>query len=70
MFRVSGNKKRQEEMKELLDSGEGVNFEKEKFTAHDMASVLKQFLGELPEPLLTNASYTAYIQTTGTNYII
>lgn len=66
LFRVSGNKKRQEELKEILDKEDPVNFENGRFTLHDVASVLKIFLGDLPEPLLTNAPLDAYLQITGT----
>ncbi|XP_032221924.2 rho GTPase-activating protein 19 isoform X1 [Nematostella vectensis] len=64
LFRISGNKKRQEELKELIDRGDTPKLGCGKFTAHDVASVLKQFLGELPEPLLTQAPYRAYLQVT------
>lgn len=64
LFRVSGNKKRQEELKEILDKEDPVNFENGRFTPHDVASVLKIFLGDLPEPLLTNAPLDAYLQIT------
>ena len=35
------------------------------FTVHDCANVLKTFLGELPEPLLTEKYLTAYRQVVG-----
>lgn len=65
MFRVSGSKKRQEELKDLLDKEENIDFDGGKFTPHDVASVLKIFLGDLPEPLLTHAPQNAYLQITG-----
>lgn len=65
MFRVSGSKKRQEELKDLIDKEENVEFDSGRFTPHDVASVLKIFLGDLPEPLLTQASHNAYLQITG-----
>ena len=65
LFRVSGNKKRQEELKELLDKEEHIDFDNGRFTPHDVASVLKIFLGDLTEPLLTHASQNAYLQITG-----
>lgn len=65
LFRVSGSKKRQEELKDLLDKEENIDFDNGIFTPHDVASVLKIFLGDLPEPLLTNAPQNAYLQITG-----
>lgn len=65
IFRVPGSKKRQEELKELIDKDSHVKFSSGKFTPHDVACVLKQFLAELPEPLLTHAPHEAYIQVTG-----
>lgn len=65
LFRVSGSKKRQEELKDLLDKEENVDFDSGRFTPHDVASVLKIFLGDLPEPLLTHAPQSAYFKVTG-----
>ena len=65
LFRISGSKKRQEELKDLLDKDEHVDFNSSRFTPHDVASVFKNYLAELPEPLLTEASHDAYIQITG-----
>ncbi|XP_078354398.1 rho GTPase-activating protein 19-like [Oculina patagonica] len=64
LFRVSGSKKRQEELKDLLDKEENIDFDGGKFTPHDVASVLKIFLGDLSEPLLTHAPQNAYLQIT------
>lgn len=50
----------------MLDKEDPVDFENGIFTPHDVASVLKIFLGDLPEPLLTNAPLDAYLQITGT----
>lgn len=65
LFRVSGSKKREEELKSLLDKEEHVDFDSGRFTPHDVASVLKIFLGDLPEPLLTHAPQDAYRKITG-----
>ncbi len=35
------------------------------YTAHDAANILKSFLGDLPEPLLTEKHYPAYCQVAG-----
>ena len=65
LFRVSGSKRRQEELKDLLDKEEDVDFDNGRFTPHDVATVLKIFLGDLPEPLLTHAPQSAYLKVTG-----
>jgi len=65
LFRVSGSKKRQEELKDLIDREENAEIDNGRFTPHDVASVLKIFLGDLPEPLLTQASQSTYLQITG-----
>ena len=65
LFRVSGSKKRQEELKDLIDKEENIDFDSGRFTPHDVASILKIFLGDLPEPLLTQAPQNAYLQITG-----
>lgn len=70
LFRISGSKKRQEELKELIDKEIIVDLNAGKFTPHDVASVLKQFLGELPEPLLTQALYDAFLQIAGKSKIV
>lgn len=36
-------------------------------SVHDIASVIKQFLRDLPQPLLTNELVDAFIQVAGTN---
>jgi len=56
IFRVNGSKKRINDLKSILDTqGNLIDWEnQESFTAHDVASLLKQYLSELPEPLLLN----------------
>ncbi|XP_046850221.1 rho GTPase-activating protein 19-like isoform X2 [Xenia sp. Carnegie-2017] len=54
IFRISGSKKRQEELKHLIDQDDvPLNFEDYGFTEHDVASIFKYFLAELPEPIIT-----------------
>ena len=43
-----------------LNEGNGID---EDSNPHDVASLLKQFLRELPEPLLTYDLYSAFIQS-------
>lgn len=68
IFRISGNKKRQEELKHLLDKDVEINFEQDNFTEHDVASVLKQFLAELPEPIITTAHIEIHMQVIGKEF--
>jgi hypothetical protein len=65
IFRISGSKKRQDELKHLLDKDVDVDFEKDGFTEHDVASVLKVFLAELPESIITTAHIKVHMQISG-----
>uniref|UniRef100_A0A3B5A3X5 Rho-GAP domain-containing protein n=1 Tax=Stegastes partitus TaxID=144197 RepID=A0A3B5A3X5_9TELE len=56
LFRVPGNSVRQQALKELLNSGADVDLESGDFHPNDVATLLKTFLGELPEPLLTHSN--------------
>lgn len=62
IFRRTGALTRQQELRNLLIQGATLNLEGGQFSVHDCASVLKGFLAELPEPLLTEAHYAAYCQ--------
>ncbi|XP_073997400.1 rho GTPase activating protein at 54D isoform X3 [Rhodnius prolixus] len=62
IFRRSGKMTRQQELKLLLTQGRMLNLEEGQYSVHDVASVLKSFLAELPEPVLTEAYYPAYCQ--------
>lgn len=42
-----------------------MNFDENNFSVHDCASVLKNFLSELPEPLVTDVYYPMYCQISG-----
>ena len=67
LFRKCGNCGRQRTLREKLNGSE--NLEKllstETFNVHDCASVLKSFLAELPEPLLTDRHFTIYCMAAG-----
>ncbi|XP_065338226.1 rho GTPase-activating protein 19 isoform X2 [Cloeon dipterum] len=62
IFRRSGKISRQQELKALLNQGQALNLDQGNYSVHDCASVLKNFLADLPEPLLTDAHYQAYCQ--------
>ena len=65
IFRISGSKKRQDELKHMLDKDTEINFEKDAFTEHDVASILKYFLAELPEPIVTSGHIKVHMQISG-----
>ncbi|XP_075904990.1 rho GTPase-activating protein 19 isoform X2 [Nelusetta ayraudi] len=62
LFRVPGNSVRQQALRELLNSGADVDLQGGDFHPNDVASLLKSFLGELPEPLLTHRHFTAHLK--------
>lgn len=62
IFRKTGSLSRQNELKNALVQGISISLENGDFTAHDCASVLKSFLADLSEPLLTELYYPAYCQ--------
>lgn len=51
IFRKTGSVSRQQELKFLVNQLKPLNLEE--FTCHDVASVVKSILADLPEPLLT-----------------
>jgi hypothetical protein len=65
IFRRSGKLTRQQELKSFLNQGVSLNLDDSHFSVHDCASVLKNFLAELPESLLTDAHYPVYCQIAG-----
>ncbi|XP_055607387.1 serine-rich adhesin for platelets [Uranotaenia lowii] len=62
IFRKTGSLNRQNELKSALVQGLPINLDSGDYTAHDCASVLKSFLADLSEPLLTELYYPAYCQ--------
>ncbi|XP_044263138.1 rho GTPase-activating protein 19 isoform X2 [Tribolium madens] len=62
VFRRTGSLTRQQELRNLLSRGVTLELEGGTYSIHDCASVLKGFLAELPDPLLTEAHYPAYCQ--------
>ena len=65
LFRISGNKRRQEDLKEALNKGHAVDLADMKYSQHDLATILKQFFAELSEPLMTDSLYNCYKQVAG-----
>lgn len=56
---------RQQDLKSALHQGVPLNLEDGRFSVHDCASVLKGFLAELSEPLLTDLHFPAHCQIAG-----
>lgn len=66
IFRRNGSINRQQELKSLLNQGQTLDLYNGQFTVHDCATVLKSFLAEQSEPIMTEAFYPAYCQLAGT----
>ncbi|KAK7070094.1 Rho GTPase-activating protein 6, partial [Halocaridina rubra] len=62
IFRVSSSKKRVRQLREEFDSGREV-YLNEDHCPHDVATLLKEFFRDLPEPLLTRELYEPLIKT-------
>lgn len=63
IFRVGSSKKRVRQLREEFDRGLDVRLDEE-HSVHDVAALLKEFLRDMPDPLLTKELYTAFISTT------
>uniref|UniRef100_A0A8C5MKP9 Rho GTPase-activating protein 19 n=1 Tax=Leptobrachium leishanense TaxID=445787 RepID=A0A8C5MKP9_9ANUR len=62
LFRIPGNSNRQQILKDALNNGLDIDVESGDFHPNDVATLLKMFLGELPEPLLTHRHYNAHLK--------
>ncbi|XP_069704355.1 uncharacterized protein [Periplaneta americana] len=62
IFRVSSSKKRVRQLREDFDCGKEINLG-EDHCPHDVATLLKEFFRDLPEPLLCRDLYQAFVQT-------
>ncbi|XP_057704163.1 rho GTPase-activating protein 19-like [Corythoichthys intestinalis] len=62
LFRVPGHSLRQAALREMLNTGAEIDLETGDFHANDAASLLKAYLGELPEPLLMHRHYHAHLK--------
>ncbi|XP_006892425.1 PREDICTED: rho GTPase-activating protein 6 [Elephantulus edwardii] len=60
IFRVGSSKKRVRQLREEFDRGIDVTLDEE-HSVHDVAALLKEFLRDMPDPLLTRELYTAFI---------
>uniref|UniRef100_A0A8C5KGC0 Rho GTPase-activating protein 19 n=1 Tax=Jaculus jaculus TaxID=51337 RepID=A0A8C5KGC0_JACJA len=62
LFRVPGNSVRQQLLRDALNNGTDIDLESGEFHSNDVATLLKMFLGELPEPLLTHKHFHAHLK--------
>ncbi|XP_060089943.1 rho GTPase-activating protein 6 isoform X2 [Heteronotia binoei] len=62
IFRVGSSKKRVRQLREEFDRGIDVMLDEE-HSIHDVAALLKEFLRDMPDPLLTRELYTPFINT-------
>ncbi|XP_022255873.1 rho GTPase-activating protein 19-like isoform X1 [Limulus polyphemus] len=62
LFRKTGSVTRQQELKTLLNVGAIIDLDAGHYSSHDCASVLKNFLAEMPEPLLMESHFTVHCQ--------
>ncbi|XP_078246502.1 rho GTPase-activating protein 6 isoform X2 [Pogona vitticeps] len=60
IFRVGSSKKRVRQLREEFDRGIDVILDEE-HSIHDVAALLKEFLRDMPDPLLTRELYTPFI---------
>lgn len=62
IFRVSSSKKRVRQLREDFDSGKETVLDEEQ-CPHDVATLLKEYLRDLPDPLLCKELYQPFIMT-------
>ncbi|XP_067848749.1 rho GTPase-activating protein 6 isoform X2 [Heptranchias perlo] len=62
IFRVGSSKKRVRQLREEFDRGAEVVLDEE-HSVHDVGALLKEFLRDIPDPLLTRELYTPFIST-------
>ncbi|KAJ8007880.1 hypothetical protein DPEC_G00098770 [Dallia pectoralis] len=62
IFRVGSSKKRVRQLREDFDVGADVCLDEE-HSVHDIAALLKEFLRDMPDPLLPRELYAAFLHT-------
>ncbi|KAM6253791.1 rho GTPase-activating protein 36 [Porphyrio hochstetteri] len=62
IFRVGSSKRRVQQLREEFDRGQDV-FLDEHQSVHDVAALLKEFLRDMPDPLIPRELYTAFLST-------
>ncbi|XP_041052026.1 rho GTPase-activating protein 36 isoform X1 [Carcharodon carcharias] len=67
IFRVGSSKKRVRQLRDEFDQGLQVVLD-ELHSVHDVAALLKEFLRDMPDPLLPKELYSAFINTMSMNH--
>ncbi|XP_072361521.1 rho GTPase-activating protein 36 isoform X2 [Scyliorhinus torazame] len=67
IFRVGSSKKRVRQLRSEFDQGLHVILDEE-HSVHDVAALLKEFLRDMPDPLLPKELYSAFINTMSMNH--
>ncbi|XP_069749277.1 rho GTPase-activating protein 6-like isoform X2 [Narcine bancroftii] len=67
IFRVGSSKKRVRQLRDEFDQGLEVILDEE-HSVHDVAALLKEFLRDMPDPLLPRELYRAFINTMSMNH--
>ncbi|XP_034237562.1 uncharacterized protein LOC117643033 [Thrips palmi] len=62
IFRVSSSKKRVRQLREEFDGGQEASLDDD-LCPHDVATLLKEYFRDLPDPLLCRDLYQAFVQT-------
>ncbi|CAN0537119.1 unnamed protein product, partial [Ectocarpus sp. 12 AP-2014] len=57
LFRVPGNTEKIQQLKSTFDAGEHVEFDERIHDVHEVATLLKMYFRELPEPVVPTAFY-------------
>jgi len=55
------------QLRQEFDSGASVHLTSEAHSVHDVASLLKEYLRDLPDPLLTHELFPAFLAAAGTH---
>ncbi|KAH8100982.1 Rho GTPase activation protein [Cristinia sonorae] len=63
-FRVNGSNKRMRELQAAFETppryGKNMDWKKEQYTTHDVASVFRRFLTQMPEPVIPHDMYFSF----------
>uniref|UniRef100_A0A8C4SDQ7 Rho GTPase-activating protein 6-like n=1 Tax=Erpetoichthys calabaricus TaxID=27687 RepID=A0A8C4SDQ7_ERPCA len=62
IFRLGSSKKRVRQLRDDFDQGKDVILDEEQ-SIHDVAALLKEFLRDMPDPLLPSELYSAFLST-------
>ncbi|KAG8729084.1 hypothetical protein FRC12_021268, partial [Ceratobasidium sp. 428] len=61
VFRINGSNRRMRDLQTLFESppryGKDLNWKNESYTSHDVASVFRRYLTQMPEPVIPNEQY-------------